>query len=403
MNDTQEKINISDAILLAAKAVLIIALVFAAVYWLNTVMTKFIEQESAAEAERRAQEMAWLRMQEDYDREYAIAHAFSNITCHYDGQFLEIFEKHVNAEYIFIGTSHITHGVTPEQFEKSGRRFFNFALNGSNPSYYVWWYNDVFKANNYVKPKAVIFGVNWFMFDTNWLWRRPEFDFEYLNRVSLPPPSDGETASEVPAAVQRLRYTGSWYDVDALVTYVTNRFPVLSSRSRFIELILPEPEEEPADIEFVLETREYEQRAVRFGAREHCRLDLFYKGYAPWIADFQGHHAGTARAAFFPEEEAAFRALLDQFAAEGIPVIFVMAPEFLPGRTAPQFDELTDVLNQIAAARNIAFLNYNTELESEINSDYTLYSDWGHLNDKGAHIFSQKLYDDLNEILGFDR
>jgi len=79
-----------------------------------------------------------------------------------------------------------------------------------------------------------------------------------------------------------------------------------------------------------------------------------------------------------------------------------MAPEFLPGRTAPQFDELTDLLSQIAAARNIPFLNYNTELVSEINSDYSLYSDWGHLNNTGAHIFSQRLYEDLSGILGFE-
>ena len=353
MNNTREdKINIYDAVLFAAKFLLIAALVFAAVYWLNAVMTDFIAEEEAERARQRAKELEWLKMQEDYDRERATAHAFADITCHYDGQFLEIFEKHVSADYIFLGTSHITHGVTPEAFEKSGKKFFNFALNGSNPSYYVWWYNDVFKPNNYVKPKAVIFGVNWFMFDTGWLWRRPEFDLEYLNRVSLPPPSDGGDGAdfETPAN-QRLAYTGSWFDIDSLVTYVTNRFPVLSARDRFIELILPEAKEESEETEFVLETYESEHRvqAVRYGARERCRLDLFYKGFAPYQADFEGHHAGTAGTNFRQEEEDAFISLLNQFKAEGIPVIFVMAPEYLPGRTAPQFEELTDKLYYIAA------------------------------------------------------
>jgi hypothetical protein len=405
VNTANEKINIYDAVLAAAKTVLVSALVFAVIYGLNAVMSDFVEKEEAENAAQRALEMEWLRIQEDYDFLQDVNLAFADITCHYDGQFLELFEKHVNAEYIFIGTSHFTHGVTPEEFEVSGKRFFNFALNGSNPSYYTWWYNDVFKANNYVKPKAIIFGVNWFMFDTNWLWRRPEFDFEYyLNRVPAPTLSDAGSESEV-QEVQRYRYTGAWYDVDAIVTYVTGRFPVLSSRERFIELILPEPKEEREQGEFMLERRERGQKeaaAARYGARERCRLDLFYKGFAPYENEFHGHHAGVAGTTFFEAEFTAFVNLVGQFQSEGIPVIFVMAPEFLPGRDAPQFDEMLEMIERVAREKNIPFLNYNTALVSEINSDHTLYSDWGHLNTAGAHVYSRKLYEDLNRVIGFE-
>jgi lysophospholipase L1-like esterase len=116
---------------------------------------------------------------------------------------------------------------------------------------------------------------------------------------------------------------------------------------------------------------------------------------------FEGHYAGTVRTNFKQEEETAFIRLLKYFEDDGIPVIFVMAPEFLPGRSAPQFERMTEIIEQIARIRNIPFLNYNTELVSEINSDYSLYSDWGHLNETGAYIFSQKLYEDLNAILRF--
>ncbi|MCL2099672.1 MAG: hypothetical protein FWH24_04465, partial [Oscillospiraceae bacterium] len=172
-NHEKQPVNLNAVLAVYVKTAVLAALVLGALYMLNYQMTAFTENERMEQTAQRVLQMEQLRLQEDYDREVAVSLAFSDISCHYDGQFREIFEKHVNAEYIFIGTSHVTHGVTPESFEKSGKRFFNFALNGSNPSYYVWWYNDVFKAKNYRKPTAIIFGVNWFMFDTNWLWRRP--------------------------------------------------------------------------------------------------------------------------------------------------------------------------------------------------------------------------------------
>jgi hypothetical protein len=403
-NQEQNKLNILQSLELLVKAAAVMWFVFTAIYALNSQMTAFIAEERAAESAAREKEYELRRLQEDYDREYEIARAFADITCHYDGQFLEIFEKRVSADYIFLGTSHFTHGVTPEAFEQSGKRFFNFALNGSNPSYYVWWYNDVFKPSRYVKPKAVIFGVNWFMFDTDWLWRRPEFDFEYLSRINRDPPDyepDEYDAGNLP---QYYEYSGKWYDIDALALYITSRFAVFSSRDRLIEMILPEPKE-IKDPEIVPENREREEivQEIRYGARERCRLDLFYKGFAPYVADFGGHNAGTVGTNYKQEEEAAFIALLKQFESDGIPVVFVMAPEYLPGRTAPQFERMTEIITEIARERNIPFLNYNTDLESEINNDYNYYSDWGHLNDKGAHIFSQRLYDDLNKILEFDK
>ena len=242
------------------------------------------------------------------------------------------------------------------------------------------------------------------MFDSGWLWRRPEFDFEYLNRVSVLPPSDDSNSDFEPAAPAAMRYTGSWYDIDAITTYVTNKFPLFSARERFIELVLPEPKEEIKEPEFVLKTREPEQKSkeIRYGARERCRLDLFYKGFVPYQADFSGGFAGRAGTTYFPEEKESFVKLVEQFLSEGIPVIFLMAPEYLPGRDAPQFDELTDEITVFAAQKGIPFLNYNRELISDINTDYTLYSDWGHLNERGAHLFSKKLYEDLKPILGYD-
>jgi len=407
-NPQENRLNLRYSILLAAKAAVIILIVFAALCILNAKMTKFVadEQEEIRAAEEKKLEI--LRLQEDYDR----ANEYYDILDHYDGQFQEIFEKRVNADYIFIGTSHFTHGVTPEEFEKSGKKFFNFSLNGSNPSYYVWWYNDVFKANRYVKPKAIIFGVDWFMFDTGWLWRRPEFDYQYLRKVSRDPPDYGQNETSDGGGENKnsnaLRYTGKWYDVDGIMTYITNRFEVFSSRNRFIDLIFPERKEtgdsngNGENETFIPEKKEQKTREY-YRTPDGFVLSSFYKGYVPWENQFGGGSAGKVSASkkSLETEKESFIKLLNQFKNEGIPVVFVMAPEYLPGRDAPQFDEMTEIIAGIAADFDIPFLNYNTKLASEINSDYTCYSDWGHLNDQGAHRFSKKLYGDLKPILGY--
>ena len=385
--------NKNKFVLLIIKTVIIIGLVFAALFGLNAKMTKFNADEAAKQEEIQL-------LQADYDR----ANEDYYIQDHYDGQFQEIFEKRVNADYIFIGTSHVTHGVTPEEFEKSGKKFFNFALNGATPSYYVWWYNDVFKPDKYVKPKAIIMGVDWFMFDSDWLWRRPEYDYQYImNRVPKDPPgadNSGSSANQN-SNTAALKYTGKWYDVDALMTYITNRFPVFSSREKFIDIFLPENKNNNnADTAFVPAQKEKTQKAYRI-TPDGFVLSSFYKGYVPWKWDYDGTSVGEVRTTYHAEEESAFVLLLKQFKDDGIPVVFVMTPEYLPGRDAPQFDRMVKIIQGIADERNIPFLNYNTDLKSEINTDYTCYSDWGHLNDKGAHLFSKKLYDDLNKILDF--
>ena len=413
----EEPLSIFSAVSFALfflKFILVAIVVLSGIYILNVQMGDFLAKEEIAEHARLREIEEALRATEDYER----ANEYHEISDHYDGQFQEIFLKRVNADYIFIGTSHVTHGVTPEAFENSGKRFFNFALNGSNPSYYVWWYNSVFKQNKYVKPKAILFGVDWFMFDTGWLWRRPEFDRDYIQRYpSMPPPdSDGDMADwDVGSTVSPVyKFPDKWYDIDEVAMYVTTKYPFFSARKRLIELVLPvktgeteEPaieenlEEKPVNSGTALKNRPTEP----IYSGEGCRLDLFYKGYVPYQPYghvFSGDNSGYVGTTPYPEEIEAFIKLLDQFEAEGIPVIFFMAPEYLPGRNAPQFDELTDELTYIAIERGIPFLNYNRELASDLNSDKTAYSDWGHLNDKGAQAFSKALYEDLKPILGYE-
>jgi hypothetical protein len=124
----------------------------------------------------------------------------------------------------------------------------------------------------------------------------------------------------------------------------------------------------------------------------------------PYQQNFGGHNVGDVglRAALttelFNAEVTAFKQLIDQFLEDGIEVVFVEAPEYLPGRNVPRYEELTQIIRDIAGERNIPFLNYNAERASAFNRDARNYSDWGHMNDRGAPA---KLFSDLNEILDF--
>ena len=422
---SETRITMREAVTAAVKTALVIMLAFLALYALNSALADLVDREQAekriafeqrqAEAKERREQM--LQEQNDRlaaDEEYYLSAFFdAEIINHYDGQFLELGEKIVNAEYIFIGTSHVAHGITPQVFyrQSGGTRFFNFALNGSNPSYYLWWYNDVFKGSGYNKPKAVIVGVDWFMFDSNWLWRRPDYDFRYL-RTPRPPPDieqEGTAEDELRTESDAMRFTGAWYNIDDVVTYVMNRLPIFFARERFIDLILPERGENPEEIINEVETDEkpaivpaLRPQMPPGGWSDGWEMDKFYQGYVPWQASFDGFN-GQRRSDFFNDEQYAdFRTLISQFKADGIEVVFVMAPEFMPDTTIPQLEEMVGIINRIAEEENIPFLNYNTEFISEINRGVRYYSDPGHMNDSGAQAFSRILYDDLNAILKFE-
>lgn len=281
-----------------------------------------------------------------------------NLADYADGKYTEIYEKDVEADFLFIGTSHVTHGVTPEAFEESGHRFYNFAFNGAVPSYYLWWYNSVFLTSGYPKPKTIIIGVDWFAFDDTWLWRRPEYDFKYVR--------DEETA-----------YTGAWYDLDAFEVYIMNKYSLFTDRERIFEMI-------------------------GFSIEEvNVEMAQYYNGFIPFPpgAEHNGEFVAEVSTVNNFSEIEIFCNLIDQFINDGIEVIFIQVPENTPGRIVSQYDEQMEIIESIAAEREIPFFNYNSERHSYINEDYRYFSDWGHLNNEGAQEFSRMLYNDLKELI----
>jgi hypothetical protein len=99
-----------------------------------------------------------------------------------------------------------------------------------------------------------------------------------------------------------------------------------------------------------------------------------------------------------------FEALLDEFKKDGVTVILIQAPHYLPAIQANEIirDALLEQNRQIAEIarrRGLVFLDYNGPNVSQINSDYRLFSRTHHLNDEGAKQFSIRLEKDLSLIL----
>lgn len=428
------------------KGLIVTAAAFLMVFGLNAAMQGFLDAELAvveeaaaraaaaeaalagakteAEAARLAAEAA-VRKAEQYEQfyqKYKTRHCY-----HYYGQFYEMFENLYNADTIIIGTSHAAHGINPKYLEEAvpRRSWFNFALNGSNPKYYLdWW--KVFLESGYPIPETIVFSVDWFMCDDGWLWRRIDFDtnpdcpaaiMRKIRKTRLMQAEDAERAAEIEeklaaqeAAEAEKEATRAdkinWLDPDEVLTWAFNRIPVIYSRDRIPEMLgwyiggrdadaLPaaEGQEETADdIDSDAPLPEVpvyvHERQVD---KDNNITSEYYKGYVPWEADYNGR-AKDQPCDLKEDQWAALDRLLDVFEDYGIHVVFVECPEYIEGRRARGMDDTGNRrLEEIAEARGITFFNYNIELAGEINADHTNFSDWGHMNTKGSTAFSKLL------------
>ena len=450
---------------LFASGLVVIALASSAVVGVNAMMKTFISDETKAvtEAAERAerirqaaretedeQEKLRLRLEEltlQAEQMEAFYQQYKNRHCyHYFGQYYELFEHVYSADVIFIGTSHCAHGVNPRYIEEVNPEysFFNFALNGSVPSFYADWY-EIFKNEaQYPTPKVIVWCVDWFMCDTNWLWRRITFDSpsdmplgimraivkeEKKNAASAAPVSEEpapdneeEAPAEVPVNTAPEEKTVAQLIADSIaehgilaldehITVLLLNNPVFSSRDRIPEMIkyflngrvaqiVTEPPVTPkiegrmlSEADLVLPV--YEHKPLR--DYDNNLTSEYYKGYIPWDVAFAG---GTTNVGCMHNrgEWRTFEKLLDQFEKDGIKVIFVECPEYSGWRSTDR-DVHNKELAELAEERGIPFLNYNTDLVSDFNDDNKNYSDWGHMSKRGSTAFSKVLAEDLKPVL----
>lgn len=347
-----------QALIFFVKCILVLAVASGPVYGANLRMTVFLEEEAVL---HRAALRDMLPAEV----------AYNTPDVHYIGQFNEIYSQNIKADVIILGTSHANRAVNPYWLEQdSALKYFNFAMDGACPSYYLDWWEQIFVPSGYPQPKLIIFSVDWFMFDNGWLWRRIEQDYKYMR------PVNEKEKDEIDVSVTALP---NLTDIDSVLTWVFNRLPVIYARDRMFEMFSsPEP---------VLSGKELKI--------EDCP---YYNGQIAVTGSYDGASV-VANCVSADSEIADFRTLLGIFRDSGIPVIFLMVPEFLDGRRARRYDEQVSLLDSIAGEFGLDFINYNEERLTKFSLSSEYYYDWGHMNWEGSTEYSKLLRDDLQPYL----
>lgn len=257
------------------------------------------------------------------------------LTDRYKWQYEELFNPTVKADVVIIGTSKSVRGINPKLIEENNISVYNFALNGSNPEFIYKWYNKFFKKY-YPKPKLVIFEINWLMFNENWMWRDIEQDSRYF------PTSD--YLKEI------------LIGEDNKVTTFFNRYYTFN--------------------------RNFGKGGI---------IDSTYNGYTPFPYNLENFKPIPDSISFNPNrQQKFFDLILETFNKDNLDVIFVGLPERINPKL-PSYSivkENTDYIEE--KIEKYVYLNYHNEFDND-----SLFSDWGHLNIKGAKILSELIKKDI--------
>ncbi len=140
----------------------------------------------------------------------------------------------------------------------------------------------------------------------------------------------------------------------------------------------------------------------------------FYKGFIPW--EYQYHQSNTSGKRYNidevesgnmrqvvgrnEKEVEALKRLVRQMQADGINVIFLQVPDFAKHRPQEEIDYHTEFLESIAKELGVELYDYNSAESVVPCADYQKYfSNWNHMNERGAEEFSKFLAGELVEIL----
>jgi hypothetical protein len=270
---------------------------------------------------------------------------------HFKKQYESILNSKNKMDGIIIGTSHATHSMRPSILDKSGVKFYNYALNGSNPEFYLKWYNNF--IHNKIKVKYCLYSVDFFMFDDkDWLYRRFEHDSEYF---------------PIKVFINELIFGYGYNKLDLII----NRFPFLKYRNQIQESL-----------------------RLKNGSKD-CNVDNYDRGYISYTGHCDDFYTDLGYN-IYPKQLTSFKLLIKQMMKDRVKIYFIVAPEY---RIDPsKYNEMISlkIINSISKKFNIPVFNFNTTYRSDINNNINYFTDWGHMNHRGAKMFSEKLAKVLN-------
>ena len=290
------------------------------------------------------------------------------IGLHVKAQYDELFDPSVLAKVMILGSSRATYGINPKEFPNEGRHTFNFALNAAGPRFYLDWY--AYAATPYYPtPRVVVYNVDWFMFDSQHLHRQFHQDSEWF---------------PIPLLVKMLHKEGkreSYAGGGEIGSgeFIRSSFNVISQRHMLMYILFA-----------------YD----RVG--DLVIKDSIYHGFIatgnpnfPLERTMDDGLGGVDEVSVM-----ALDTLVGTLRDKGVQVIFISSPEYWqPHNTNLRlYLEHLNALEAIRVKHDIPYLDYRTDPRFDMNTNLAYFSDWVHLNEVGASVFSRRLGRDLVKL-----
>lgn len=266
---------------------------------------------------------------------------------HYSLQYHETTNKTSKYNGIIIGTSHATHSIQPSLLDNTGINFYNLALNGSSPEFYINWYTELF-LKYHPRVDYCIISVDNFFF-SSFSWRMFEQDSEFFPRSSL------------------IKFLLSKNKYDKSLLFL-NSIPAFKYRNRFkasLKLQTGDP---------IYNKSEYDRGFIPYEIAYNQKLFTRDENIDNQLSELQQN---------------SFIKLIELLQSENVKIIIVMPPEY--SLDLGEYSSLKKFISQVSLNNNIPFYDFNSEYSDPELHKIDYFSDKAHMNMKGSTQFSKKL------------
>jgi hypothetical protein len=276
---------------------------------------------------------------------------FNNEPPHYKLQYQETTNSKSTYNGIIIGNSQATHSIRPSLLDTSNLKFFNLALNGSSPTFYIEWLENLF-IDNHPKIHYWIITTD-FNFVSDEGWRKFEQDSEYfpLNDFLKILVKSNELNNKL---------------------LITNRLPFIKYKSRISESF----KTNQGPYEFAI--NDYDRGYISLTRNDKVNFNN--------TLDFERKLSAESKVKFLE--------LIDKISDLEGKIVFVIPPEY--NLDSIQYVDLKDYLLTVSQERGIPLFDFNeTRYKTSLNKDEN-FVDFIHLNQRGSQLYSAILRKTIN-------
>ena len=275
---------------------------------------------------------------------------FNNEPPHYKLQYIATTDIQNQFNGVIIGTSQATHGIRPSYLDNKHVNYYNLALNGSNPEFYLKWIDNLFKEYH---PK-----INYWIVSTDPYflsgdgWRNFEQDSEFFPLNNFYKMLFKKTLNQE--------------------SLVYNKLPFIKYKKR----ILNSFESNQGIWDFII--NDYDKGYITLNRNGSDVLNKPRKGKRK-ITD---------------DEKVKYIELIDTLTSFGAEIIIIIPPEY--NLSPENYIYQKEFLELLSKERGVSLYDFNDEVYKEKLQISENFVDLNHLSEKGSKLFSSILKEVLN-------